>query len=63
MNIEEIFDKYHGCQTKSASAHRDPDTWNNCRGCEFELPFGIRRACRRIILFRDDMNKWEEEYE
>ena len=63
MNIEDIFDKYRGCRDKSASAHRDLDIWSDCQGCEFELPYGIRRACRRIILFRDDMNEWEKDYE
>lgn len=63
MNIKEIFDKYHGCKNKSALDLCNYDTWNNCPGCEYELPHGVRRACEKIIRFRDEMNEWEEEHE
>ena len=63
MNIEEIFTKYRGCKDKAVTDMCDADWWNNCPGCEYELPNGIRRACAAILMFRDDMNKWEEDYE
>lgn len=63
MNIEEIFDKYIGCKNKDTSDGCSADTWNNCPGCEHELPHGVRRACAVIIRFRNDMNEWEKNYE